>query len=436
MEQELITENFENEYIQVIKNGDLKFFRISDEQELSKEVVKRKFYEHIQIDDDEAGELFKAWAKKQPLYDSVRRSINRGDSEVLDGKNIKYIQVNEDDYPLQLYKNENLPQLLDEIINRQKSVISTTYQGLDEMMDGGFQRGYIYGIEVLTGNGKSTFAINMVSRHLSGWRKKDDGIQPPENPINIVYFDSENGFRATSQKIFQQVVACSKDPKDLKNSVLTLQKNNMLGDHFATKEFSAKNFTASEMKEIIETRLHFTPDLIVIDLMDDIKPEDANSDLQDWLRLQLNTEELSNLARDLDCAILFTTQANKNDSNKSGTIDKNKGFSSSGGGIGKIKKMAGYLFAHNDFEDADEEFKTHHRIVEARKGRDFADGWKDKQVFFEYDPTTTRLYEISEIEVMKNKKTDPEIEYKEDDSPELMEKRKKYMQSIENSMEV
>jgi hypothetical protein len=36
MEQELITENFENEYIQVIKNGDLKFFRISDEQELSK----------------------------------------------------------------------------------------------------------------------------------------------------------------------------------------------------------------------------------------------------------------------------------------------------------------------------------------------------------------------------------------------------------------
>ena len=211
---------------------------------------------------------------------------------------------------------------LDETLSEEFCIsIPTGIEGLDEMLDGGLDKGKVGLIIGSAGFGKTTISTAISSAASTTKNKYNDF-----SGFKVLHIFFEDDVRDIKRKYISRITQVearnlSKDEETVdkvKQAISQYQLKDMLDNNVKMVRFKTNAKTVGDINNYIKKLINegFRPDLVIIDYFDCLVPEKGYSPNEsEWSREGKTMRALENMAHDLNVAIWLPTQGGRDSIN-------------------------------------------------------------------------------------------------------------------------
>lgn len=201
--------------------------------------------------------------------------------------------------------------------------IPTGVSALDNILNGGLEKGKVGVIIGSSGFGKSTFSTAIAS--FASTFKCDLNNNQGFKVLQIYFEDKRRDIaRKHYARVATNELSVDIEAKDLTRTVSDVEQiksvlehypdREMMGENLRLKSFLTNSVSASDIEIFIKRLINkgFKPDLVIIDYFECLKSEKGGyaSD-SEWQRQGNTMRKIENMATELDVAIWVPTQGNK-----------------------------------------------------------------------------------------------------------------------------
>ena len=253
----------------------------------------------------------------------------------------------------------------------------TGYTQLDDIlkdsMGSGWIAGYYYCVQGLTGTNKTFILVNWAVKQLVFGRK-------------VLFISSEMNAKQIHSRLYKTFFV----EKDIE-AINTRIKQAPVKMDLAVIEYGRSTASTDTIKSDIE-KLPWKPDIIVLDYLDVLLP--TRKYQQSWEAQAIVSDDICNLAKELDIPILTASQTNRSAAHDKikGTKD-HQGYETTGSSFGKTHQMAGLWSIRTNENDYDSTSKVRKLDLLCNKNRD---GEESNSSYY-LDYNTGKLYEAGEL---------------------------------------
>lgn len=290
--------------------------------------------------------------------------------------------------------------------------IPTGVTALDEVLNGGLEKGKVGVIIGSSGFGKSTFAT-AISSYASTYRSElnnNEGFK-----VLQIYFEDKKRdlTRKHYARLATELQGYDIEAKDLTKNPVDAEEIRRVIDNYPDKDTMRKNLrlksfltntkSASDIERFVKRLINkgFKPDLIIIDYFECLLPEKGGySNDSEWARQAYIMRKLENMATELDCAIWIPTQGNKG-SFTSDLVTQDQ----AGGSIVKIQAAHVILSIARSIEDQEHNKAT----LAVLKNRSGSSGKVWRGIKFNNGTSTISCDDVVEYDNALTWKEDEEI---------------------------
>lgn len=264
-----------------------------------------------------------------------------------------------------------------EELEKGESRIPTGFSQLDNILvdpqGSGWIKGYTYCVQGLTGTNKTFILINWAVKQLLADKK-------------VLYISSEMNAKQIHSRLYKALfIESSVD------AIKTKMKLHKTSIQLAVIEYGRSSASTDTIRSDID-KLPWKPDIIVCDYLDVLLP--TRKYQQSWEAQAIVSDDLCNLAKELDLPLLTASQTNRTAAHDKmkGTKDF-QGYESVGSSYGKTHQFAGLWSIRTNENDYDAVSKVRKLDLLCNKNRD---GEESNSSYY-LDYNTCKLYEAGEI---------------------------------------
>lgn len=178
--------------------------------------------------------------------------------------------------------------------------VLTGIPGLDEMLQGGFPKGYTILVAGGPGSGKSTFAMQFLYKGLADYKESGVYITLEEKPKDIIRNLSRYGWELSKVKLISMIpqkASIAENVKYITHFETAKPEDNIV-------EFTPKRFSIDTVKDVITKEIKKTDaKRIVIDSLASLAAQ-----INDIFEIRQEVLGLVNLLNDLGCTALVLTE--------------------------------------------------------------------------------------------------------------------------------
>lgn len=192
-----------------------------------------------------------------------------------------------------------------------RDLISLGYTSLDAVTQGGLYRGEVGMVMAMPGRGKSMWLLNLA-------------VQALTNDYRVVHVSMENVKSVTEKRLYARVSGKRMDPsipvREIHDEVEQwMTDNGIRPEQYLYWDLEPHQYTVGQLrgllKNLVEREGPF--DVLVLDYLDQLRPEQAGRDEATHTSLYKITEGLVGIAKSLGIVVLTATQANRQDARRS-----------------------------------------------------------------------------------------------------------------------
>jgi KaiC/GvpD/RAD55 family RecA-like ATPase len=212
--------------------------------------------------------------------------------------------------------------IIDEIENEDSIKISTGYNNIDAILEGGWRPGSTYCVMGLSGLGKSIFLANF-ARTL--W----------ENDKNVLYITTEMNHRQTYYRILRsRFNVTNTDALRSKTQEYVAQRQNI--SHINVIKVHPNDTTINDIENEVRN-LNWKPDTVIIDYFDEIK--NITKTANDYEKHGEVAAEMKKLAEVLDVPVITATQTSRKAAGYGGFTKEWVGYESIADSFKKVRTL-------------------------------------------------------------------------------------------------